>query len=82
VPPPTINLYRDDHCLEADAQVMAIQENAFACDRTCFYPGGGGQPPDEGRAMLSGGHVVEIVSVHDDAEAAFGTRLKKPCHRV
>jgi len=45
----TERLYlQHDHCFEADASVVAVRENAVAFDRICFYPGGGGQPPDRG----------------------------------
>jgi misacylated tRNA(Ala) deacylase len=47
--PPTTRLYwLDDHCLEAPACVTGVREGAIAFDQTCFYPGGGGQPPDHG----------------------------------
>ena len=46
---PTTRLYlQDDHCFEADATLVARRENELAFDQTCFYPGGGGQPPDTG----------------------------------
>jgi misacylated tRNA(Ala) deacylase len=36
----TIRLYLDDdHATEVDAIVVAVVGDAFACDRTCFYPG-------------------------------------------
>lgn len=65
----TKKLYlEDDHCFEAEARVVAVQENAIAFDQTCFYPGGGGQPPDEGSVRLQSGEVVEIVSALADAD--------------
>src|SRR5262245_57789421 len=65
----TTRLYLDDdHCTEADATVVAVRENALAFDRTCFYPGGGGQPPDEGTVAVRDGTTLEIVSVHADAD--------------
>jgi misacylated tRNA(Ala) deacylase len=67
-PPPTARLYwEDDHCFETDAQVVAIRDHVLAFDRTCFYPGGGGQPADSGRAVLHGDQVLEIVTVCADA---------------
>jgi len=75
--PPTIRLYlEDDHCFETNAQVWAVHANGHvdvhvnevAFDRTCFHPGGGGQPPDRGRMQLSAGQVIEIESVRADAE--------------
>lgn len=67
--PPTNRLYLDDdHCVQADATVGAVSGNSLACDRTCFYPGGGGQPPDQGTVRLEHGDVLEIVSAHADPD--------------
>ena len=69
MPPATIRLYlHDDHCFEADAHVVAVRDNAVAFDRTCFYPGAGGQPPDEGAVILESGEVLEILSAHAGPE--------------
>jgi len=69
LPQGTKRLYlEDDHCFEAEARVVAVRENAIAFDQTCFYPGGGGQPPDEGSVMLPSGEVLEIVSAHSDPD--------------
>jgi misacylated tRNA(Ala) deacylase len=63
----TTRLYLDDdHCFEADATVVAVTADALACDRTCFYPGGGGQPPDAGVVELERGAVMPIVSAGAD----------------
>jgi misacylated tRNA(Ala) deacylase len=48
--------------------VVAVSECALAFDRTCFYPGGGGQPPDDGTATIGDAATVEIVSAHADAD--------------
>src|SRR5262245_16762146 len=62
--PPTTRLYwEDDHCFEADATVIAVRAGALAFDRTCFYPGGGGQPADSGRVQLADGTQIEIVTI-------------------
>jgi misacylated tRNA(Ala) deacylase len=67
--PGTTRLYLiDDHCVEAEATVVAVAAGALACDRTCFYRGGGGQPPDQGSMVLAGGTIVEIVSAHADPD--------------
>ena len=67
--PVTDRLYlQDDYCFETDAIVTAIQGEALAFDRTCFYPGGGGQPPDEGSVRLENGETLEIISVHADPD--------------
>jgi misacylated tRNA(Ala) deacylase len=67
--PATARLYwQDDHCFEAAAIVVAVRDQALACNRTCFYPGGGGQPADSGRMGLPGGEILEIATVHADAD--------------
>jgi misacylated tRNA(Ala) deacylase len=60
---PTIRLYWEaDHCFETEARVVGVEDNAIAFDRTCFYPGGGGQPSDTGTVTLNSGEVLEIAS--------------------
>ncbi|MFN8485413.1 MAG: alanyl-tRNA editing protein [Anaerolineae bacterium] len=61
---PTRRLYwEDDHCFESDAAVVAVRADALALDQTCFYPGGGGQPPDQGTLSLPDGATLRITSV-------------------
>jgi misacylated tRNA(Ala) deacylase len=68
-PAPTTRLYwRDDHCFEADAHVVAAEDDSIAFDQTCFYPGGGGQPPDQGTVALSGGPARNILSARVGAD--------------
>jgi len=65
----TRRLYlQDDHCFETDAMVVAVRADAIALDQTCFYPGGGGQPPDEGTIRMRDGEVFNIISVRVDAD--------------
>jgi misacylated tRNA(Ala) deacylase len=66
--PPTLRLYlQDDHRFETDATLLAIHENLIAFDQTCFHPGGGGQPPDEGTVIFQNGQTVEITSIQTDS---------------
>jgi misacylated tRNA(Ala) deacylase len=52
-------LYLNDAYLRAfDATVIAATTDAVALDRTAFYPGGGGQPSDEG--VLAGATVTNV----------------------
>jgi misacylated tRNA(Ala) deacylase len=65
----TVRVYwEDDHCVETEARVIAVEDDAIAFDRTCFYPGGGGQPSDSGTIALAGGQMLEVASarVADD----------------
>ncbi len=67
--PATERLYlQDSYCFEAEALVSAVRPDSLAFERTCFYPGGGGQPADEGLARLKSGQVLEIVSAHADKD--------------
>jgi misacylated tRNA(Ala) deacylase len=67
--PASERLYlQDSYCFEAEAVVNAVSPDSLAFDRTCFYPGGGGQPADEGHARLESGQVLEIVSAHADGD--------------
>jgi misacylated tRNA(Ala) deacylase len=65
--PPTQRLYLDDgHALRTSALVVAVRHDALAVDRSCFYPGGGGQPPDAGRIQLAAGTELELTGAHAD----------------
>jgi misacylated tRNA(Ala) deacylase len=67
--PATVRLYlHNDHCFENEATILAVNENAIAFDESCFYPGGGGQPPDEGILKFSNGATIEIGSARSDSE--------------
>ena len=57
----THRLELDDQTLrEWDATVLACDESGIVLDRSAFYPGGGGQPPDEG-VLLWGGVQTRIA---------------------
>lgn len=48
-------LYYDDaYTQEFDATITAVNGDRVALDRTAFYPGGGGQPNDEGWLTVAG----------------------------
>jgi len=57
----TYRLELDDQTLrEWDAVVLQSGEDGIVLDRSAFYPGGGGQPPDEG-VLLWGGVQTRIA---------------------
>src|SRR3984893_8555492 len=57
----THRLELDDQTLrEWDATVIAADAEGIVLDRSAFYPGGGGQPPDHG-VLLWGGVQTRIV---------------------
>lgn len=61
-----------------EAVVLATDERGIVLDRSAFYPGGGGQPPDHGVVSWDG-HRARIVDVQVDDEirliAAGGDEL-------
>ncbi len=66
----TERLELDDQSLrEWDAVVLAVTADGLVLDRSAFYPGGGGQPPDNG-VLLWGGVQTRIAGVRrgDDLE--------------
>jgi misacylated tRNA(Ala) deacylase len=50
--------YQDAYCRNFDATIKAVEtidgKTRIALDRTAFYPGGGGQPSDEGELTIAG----------------------------
>jgi misacylated tRNA(Ala) deacylase len=58
---PTEPLFRDDAYLrESTAIVTAVREGAIECDRTVFYPTGGGQAGDTGLLRRADGEDIAI----------------------
>jgi misacylated tRNA(Ala) deacylase len=45
------------------ARVVALPPGAVVLDRTYFYPGGGGQPPDRGALRTEGGTQLAVADV-------------------
>ncbi|MGE5337044.1 MAG: alanyl-tRNA editing protein [Gemmatimonadota bacterium] len=69
---PTERIYlQDTDRLRVEATVVAMRDGAFACDRSCFYPGGGGQPADEGTARLPDGSKVQVACAHADEDGVI-----------
>ncbi len=83
-------LYQKDSYLKVfDATVRAIdkENHGLVLDRTAFYPGGGGQPPDQGtlttsdgsltvkRARKNGPEILHILTPDDDLPGV-GTTVK------
>jgi misacylated tRNA(Ala) deacylase len=55
---------------EWDATVLASGPDGIVLDRSAFYPGGGGQPPDEG-VLLWGGVQTRIVVARKSTEDVY-----------
>jgi misacylated tRNA(Ala) deacylase len=63
----TLRLDLDDATLrEWDATVLAVSDDGIVLDRSAFYPGGGGQPPDHG-VLLWGGVQTRIAGARKTA---------------
>jgi misacylated tRNA(Ala) deacylase len=61
----------DQTLREWDATVLASSaEDGIVLDRSAFYPGGGGQPPDEG-VLLWGGVQTRITGVRKGDDVAL-----------
>jgi misacylated tRNA(Ala) deacylase len=79
----TLRLELDDATLrEWDATVLASVPDGIVLDRSAFYPGGGGQPPDTG-VLLWGGVQTRIAGARKTADdvyliAADGEPLPPP----
>lgn len=80
----TERLYQmDSYLREFEAQVSRLipEEGAVVLDRTAFYPGGGGQPPDTGRladvgvvsCRAAGGEILHLL---DGPAPALGSHVR------
>ena len=67
----TLRLELTDATLrEWDATVLASGEDGIVLDRSAFFPGGGGQPPDEG-VLVWGGVQTRIVGARKTADDVY-----------
>lgn len=63
----TKSLYlQDDPIIEASAIIVAIRDDNIALDQSPFYPGGGGQPSDNGEIRFENGETLKVISVSLD----------------
>jgi Ser-tRNA(Ala) deacylase AlaX len=51
---------RDSYLKEFDAKVSGVSDLGVTLDKTAFYPGGGGQPYDQG-TLRSGDKVINVA---------------------
>jgi len=83
----THRLELDDQTLrEWDATVLAAGPEGIVLDRSAFYPGGGGQPPDHGVLLWGGvqtriegvrkGDDLYLIPAADDPVPAPGTAVR------
>ena len=71
----TARLYLSDDSLSAEATVTAVASDAVALDRSCFYPGGGGQPADSGTLTPANGEALRVTTVRADADGVLWHEL-------
>jgi misacylated tRNA(Ala) deacylase len=62
--------WEDDHALSAPATILDVRGHAIALDQTCFYPGGGGQPPDHGTVRVGQQHT-NVKDIKTDPEGVL-----------
>jgi misacylated tRNA(Ala) deacylase len=83
----THRLDLDDQTLrEWDATVLACGPDGIVLDRSAFYPGGGGQPPDHGVLLWGGvqtriadtrkGDEIYLLPLDGDPLPPVGTRVR------
>ncbi|WP_394140017.1 alanine--tRNA ligase-related protein [Cytobacillus oceanisediminis] len=59
----TKELYAENSYIkECEAQIVSVKERFVVFDQTIFYPGGGGQPCDQG-TIKQGDEIYEVVNV-------------------
>lgn len=59
----TKELYAENSYIkECKAQIVSVNGNLIIFDQTIFYPGGGGQPCDQG-TIKQGDEIYEVVNV-------------------
>jgi misacylated tRNA(Ala) deacylase len=71
---------------EWDAVVLDIDDDGIVLDRSAFYPGGGGQPPDHGVLLWGGvqtrivgarrGDDIRLIAADDDPVPPVGTSVR------
>lgn len=78
----THRLYLEDaYCFRNEAVITAIDAESIALDRTCMYPGGGGQPSDQGVLAMDTGQKIPVLFVkHSDSGTLWHVCDAAPDH--
>jgi misacylated tRNA(Ala) deacylase len=63
---------KDSYLREFEARVMKLAGREVTLDRTAFYPGGGGQPPDKGTLGIGPIHANVVDTRRGKDEASGG----------
>ncbi|MFQ5637837.1 MAG: alanyl-tRNA editing protein [bacterium] len=74
----------DSYKKELQAKVVAIEDGAMILDKTIFYPGGGGQPADDGKIIWNGyvARIEKVKKVGVDLRHWLSGPLPEVGHRV
>jgi misacylated tRNA(Ala) deacylase len=51
------------YCFENDATIVDVIGNGVVIDRSCIYPGGGGQLPDSAQILFDDGHSEPVIEI-------------------
>jgi misacylated tRNA(Ala) deacylase len=68
----------DSYLKEFEATMVAVESNRVALDRTAFYPGGGGQPADQGRMLWDNGESRVIKVKKQEDQVWHGLDVEPP----
>jgi misacylated tRNA(Ala) deacylase len=63
--------YRDAYARSVSARVLEADGGAVLLDRTVFYPGGGGQPPDAGWLWADDGRSWTVASARKSGDEVW-----------
>lgn len=76
----------DSTVREWDATVLDVNEDGIVLDRSAFYPGGGGQPPDHGVLLWGGvqtriegarrGDDIRLIPAEGDPVPSIGAEVR------
>jgi misacylated tRNA(Ala) deacylase len=76
----------DSTVREWDATVLDVNDDGIVLDRSAFYPGGGGQPPDHGVLLWGGvqtriegarrGDDIRLIAAEGDPLPPVGTTVR------
>ena len=76
----------DSTVREWDATVLDVNDDGIVLDRSAFYPGGGGQPPDHGVLLWGGvqtriegarrGDDIRLIAAEGDPLPPVGTAVR------
>lgn len=76
----------DSTVREWDATVLDVNEDGIVLDRSAFYPGGGGQPPDHGVLLWGGvqtriegarrGDDIRLIAAEGDPVPGIGAEVR------